>query len=529
MQSPSRVRSSSTTPMLEKHRSRTASDSAPETSIMVEDDRHDDSAELQPMGAMATLRNAHAASQHAAGPGFDATLERKLIKTRRKLELASFRLNKVHAAGGDTRQVSRDLNLVIEELGAFISAADPAQLLDDVMRSSTRLARTAYLQKLGAFETAVKAGYGKHAWNLVAGGAGNLVSFGLGGAVSTLTSNPLLGLAVNTTLWTFAEPLVSMIRATTVTNPYLDLYMVRQGLQARAAREALEGTSHLERNYKFAWRDKDSGETEWLNAADWLARTDWLTLWGGKHMTDDMPCHIYSVIYSATNCLPEFTHPDLYANSNAGKWTRTGIRTAGGAVAGACLQECIQLLRAWQADKTGGKETVTRTTALWKEEARVVEMILEDIDARRAAPNLTKQQAHAYAMLHRSFILWHQKAVAKSTLLSSVLYEWGAMLQPKRRAIGIDPEVPAKGLYTAASFIGKGLSQLPGLATSQLGAEAVKSSVPWIRWVGYVVPPFAMIGAAGFVVRRELEVAAHTMLGAAHGIARRCCPHEAED
>ena len=529
MQSPARTRSNSTTPILENHRRKLASDSEPDIRFMVEDDRHGDSAELQDISAMPTLTRAHAASGNGVGPGFDATVERKLIRSKRKLELASFRLNQVHAAGGDIKQVTKDLNAVIEELGAFISVADPAQLLDDVMRPATRHARTAYLQKLNAFEAAVKAGSGKHLWNLVAGGAGNLISFGVGGAIGTLTSNPLLGLVINTTLWTFAEPLVSMLRATTVTNPYLDLYMVRQRLQARAAREALDGTSHLERNRKFPWQDKDTGETEWLNAADWLSRSSWLTLWAGKHMTDDVPCHIYSVIYSATNCLPELVGPHLYDSSTTGTWTRTGIRTAGGAVAGALLQESIQLLRASQADKTGGKEIVTRTTALWKEEARVVGLILQDIDARRNAADLTPQQQHAYAMLHRSFTLWHQKAVAKSMLLSSVLYEWGAMLQPKRKAIGIDPEVPAKGLYTAASFIGKGLSQLPGLASSQLGAEAVKSAVPWVRWAGYVVPPFAMIGAAGFIARRELEVVAHTMLSAAHGIARRCCPHEAED
>lgn len=514
---------------MEKHRSKVTSDSVPETIFMVEDDRHDDSAELQDRRAMPTLTRAHTASQSGSGPNFDATLERKLISSRRKLELATFRLSKVYDAGGNTAQVTKDLDKVINELSAFISIADPAQLLDDVMRPATRSARANYLQKLNSFETAVKAGYGKHAWNLVAGGAGNLISFGIGGALGTLTSNPLLGLAVNTTLWTFAEPLVSMLRASTFTNPYLDLYMVRQRLQARAAREALDGTSHLERNHKFPWNDKDTGETEWLNAADWLARTSWLTLWGGKHMTDDVPCHIYSVIYGITNCLPEFAGPGFYDNGAVGKWTRTGIRIAGGALAGALLQESIQLLRASQADKTGGKEIVTKTTALWKEEAVVVGMILQDIEAKRGEAKLTTQQEHAYAMLHRSFTLWHRKAVAKSMLMTSVLYEWGAMLQPKREAIGIDPEVPGKRLYTAASFVGKGLAQLPGLGTSQLATQAVKSAVPWIRWAGYVVPPLAMIGAAGFIVRRELEVLAHTMLSAAHGIGRRCCPHEAED
>jgi hypothetical protein len=103
-------------------------------------------------------------------------------------------------------------------------------------------------------------------------------------------------------------------------------------------------------------------------------------------------------------------------------------------------------------------------------------------------------------------------------------------VQTKRDAIGIDPEVPGKKLDTAASFIGKALSQVSGIAVGTLAPRAVRSAVPWIRWAGYLVPPLASIGAGGFIIRRELEALARTMLGAAQGVARRCCGgHEAED
>lgn len=528
MQSPSRARSSSTTPILDKYRNDKKTDSTQDASILIEDERRNDSAELQCITA-APMPAGTARSWNVRDTGYEMILERKLIKSQRKLELATFRLNNVHAAGGNIKQLTAQLGSVIAELGAFLSIADPAQLLDHVMSPATVRARSAYLQNLKNFEATVKAGYAKHGWNLAAGGVGNLVSFGIGGVISALTANPWIGLAVNTTLWTFAEPLVSMMRATTFTNPYLDLYMVRQRLQARAVREALEGTSGLDRNCKFAWPNPDSNDIEWLNAADWLARSSWLTLWAGKHLTDDVPCHVYSVVYSITNCLPEFTYRDLYDAGSQGKWTRTGIRTVAGMAAGAALQECVQLLRAWQAEQTGGKEVVTKTTALWKEEAAVIAMVLNDIDTRCGVPGLAEEKKQAYAMLKDSFSLSQQKALAKSMVLSSILYEWRAMLQSKREAVGIDPEVPGKTLYTAASFIGKGLAQLPGIGAAQLGALAVKSPTPWIRWAGYLVPPFALIGAAGFVVRRELEVIAHAMLGAVHGLGRRCCPHEAED
>jgi hypothetical protein len=537
LQSPSRsrARTDSATPMLEKHRNIRDRESNHDISVMVDDERRDawpnGGTEMRDRSAVQVLAGAHAASQAGPAQGYDATLERKLIRSQRKLDLARFRLNRVHDAGSNMTRVTEDLDKAIAELGAFLLIADPAQLLNDVMSSGTRLARSDYLQKLAKHETDVKSGYAKHGWNLVAGSVGNLLCFGIGGSLSTLAANPLLGLGVNTTLWTFAEPLISMMRATTFTNPYLDLYMVRQHLQARAAREALDGTSGLDRNKKFAWASSVDGETEWLNAADWLARTSWLTLWSGKHLTDDAPYHLYSAAYGAANCLPELISPALYDRTTwQGLAMLLGVRTGAGMMAGAALQECVQLLRAWQAKHTGGREIVTKTLSLWKDEAAWLGLLLADVDSQYSQVGIDPLRKQAYDTLRQSVLLWHEKAVAKSALMTSILYEWRAMVQSKRHAIGIDPEVPGKRLDTAASFIGKALSQVAGIAVGTLAPKAVKSAVPWIRWAGYLVPPLASIGAGGFIIRRELEASARVMLGVAQGLARRCCGgREVED
>ena len=64
-------------------------------------------------------------------------------------------------------------------------------------------------------------------------------------------------------------------------------------------------------------------------------------------MTDDMPYYLYSAAYGAANCLPEFTSASLYDTRTwQGLLTFIGIRTSAGMIAGASLQECIQLLRA---------------------------------------------------------------------------------------------------------------------------------------------------------------------------------------
>jgi hypothetical protein len=190
----------------------------------------------------------------------------------------------------------------------------------------------------------------------------------------------------------------------------------------------------------------------------------------------------------------------------------------------------MQLLRTSAMKHTGGKETVTKPCAFWDKEARYVSMLLDRIDDRLAVHGLDVAQKSTLEQLKASLLLWHQKAVAKSSFISSLAYEWRVMLQSKRDAVGIDPEVPGKRLDTLASFIGKGASHLPGIAVGQLaGSAATRSALPWVRWSGYIVPPLVSI-AWGFSFRREFEVVGRTMLGVGQAIARKCCcPVEQND
>jgi hypothetical protein len=213
-----------------------------------------------------------------------------------------------------------------------------------------------------------------------------------------------------------------------------------------------------------------------------------------------------------------------------GKLAFSGIRAGGGFVAGALIQEGMQLLRASVMEHTGGKETVTKPCAVWEKEANYVGMLLERIDDKLAEHGLDVAAKNTLEQLKASLLLWHQKAVAKSRFIPSLAYEWRVMLQSKRSAVGIDPEVPGKRLDTLASFIGKGVSQLPGIAVGQLaGSVATRSALPWVRWSGYIVPPLVSI-AWGFSFRREFEVVGRTMLGVGQAIARKCCcPVEQND
>lgn len=466
------------------------------------------------------------------GPGqqsvvLDIALQRKLMHAERKLDLATYRLNTLHMDRGensDTTKAAASLNASIRELSRLLAVLDPAYLLEQVSDRNTKQCYDRYKADWTAYEKAAKEGGSKHGWNLLAGGLGNLICFGIGGALSVLSGSPATGLVINTVAWTFAEPLISMLRATNVSNPYLDYYMVRQHLQARAVREYLQGTAGLERNRKFAWKNRDTGKTEWLHAAEWLNRTSWRSLWAGKWLSDDVIYHVYSLAFSLTNCLPEFFGKSLYdMSTRQGMLTYLGIRTGGGMIAGAVIQEYIQLMHARQMNKTGGQESVTKPLAFWKREADYVGMLLANLDKRLGNDTIDALERRALYTLKNSLELWHGKAIAKSRLHTSVLYEWKVMLQAKREAMGIDPEVPGRRLDTLASFIGKGLSQMTGtILAATANASVSNSTIPWLRWMAYVVPPVASI-ELGFAHRREFDVIVRTLLAVPEFLFRRCC------
>nr|WP_217345952.1 hypothetical protein [Noviherbaspirillum sp. L7-7A]MBV0880309.1 hypothetical protein [Noviherbaspirillum sp. L7-7A] len=526
-----RQRSNSSTPMLNRNQ--------PSSSSVKGNDRdnggEDDDIVLQPFtSTQATDKTNHSNSSHTSSivsgaPAFmtislDSALQQRLIRYQRRVDLASSRLANIISRGGDAKQALAESIAATTALSRLQLSIDPAYLFHTINDDVTRNSYARYQREWEAYQKATKESGHKHFHNLAAGGVGNFICFGLGGIAGAYSGSWLVGFTINTVAWTFAEPLISMMRATTVNNPYMDFYMVRQRLQARALRERLDGTADLEWNRKFPWSDRGSNQTEWLNASEWLERTSWQGLWAGKHFTDDVIYHVYSVMYGLTNCLPEFLGKALYDMSTwHGKLAYGGIRAAGGFIAGAVIQEGMQLLRASAMEHTGGKETVTKPLAFWEKEANYVDMLLERIKDRLAAHGLDVAEKSKLEQLKASLLLWHQKAVAKSSFLPSLAYEWRVMLQSKREATGIDPEVPGKRLDTLASFIGKGVSQLPGIAVGQLaGSAATRSALPWVRWSGYIVPPLVSI-AWGFCFRREFEVVARAMLGAGQGIARRCC------
>jgi hypothetical protein len=529
-----RQRSNSSTPMLNRNQ--------PSSSYVKGNDRDnggdDDDIVLQPFTSTQATDNANHSSSNSSASGapafmtisLDSALQLKLARYRRKMDLAASRLANIQARRGDTTQALAEVNAATTAYVTLSRSTDPAYLFHTINDDATRQAYARYQREWNAYQKTAKEGGLKHLHNLAAGGVGNAICFGLGGIATVYSGSWLVGFAINTVAWTFAEPLISMMRVTTVNNPYLDFYMVRQRLQARALRERLDGTADLECNRKFPWSDRGSDQTEWLNASEWLDRTSWQGLWAGKHFTDDVIYHVYSVMYGSTNCLPEFFGSSLYDMSTwQGKLSFSAIRTAGGFVAGALIQEGIQLLRTSAMEHTGGKETVTKPCAFWEKEANYVGMLLQRIDAKLGAHALDSNEKATLMQLRASLLLWHQKAVAKSSFLPSLVYEWRVMLQSKRDAMGIDPEVPGKRLDTVASFIGKGASQLPGIAVGQtLGSVATRSAVPWVRWTGYIVPPLVSIGW-GFSFRREFEVIARAMLGAGQHIARRCCGVSAQD
>lgn len=469
----------------------------------------------------------------------------EIVKCKAKLALALFRLQQAQSASASTSTSSHqalavnaslpaEVKRLTDRLQRLMSTSEPEQLLAAAHSLHTVEARNDYLEAWNDHQSYYKTTWPgwalKHAFNLAAGASAYGLCFMPGALVAALTGSPWAATATSTVAWTAFEPLFIMIRATTWTSPELEAYVERQRMTARAWREWAEGSAAAEGNRKYQWKDQH-GNIHWLNAADSLkhGKGSWLMLWQGKLMTDDVPYCLYSIANTGRNLVPEaIGMPGLYQSF----WPNFLSRACSGMAAGALAMEVVQLSRQWKAGGDAKRETVTKSMHIWKLEAVYLRCLLADIDRRMGEPGADDPASQGLQELRDVVGAWHAKAVAKSWLGTSIRYEWKAMWQVKRVAIGVDTETPGKRLDSVASFISKFSCQAFGAVATGFGQQAAKSSLPWMRMLGHVVPPLAQIlPPFGVMTRRELEAGARAALGAMQGWYRKaaCCRAKAHE
>lgn len=345
----------------------------------------------------------------------------------------------------------------------------------------------------------------KYLWTVASGILAYAIPFGTATMLSRGLNIPYLVLLA-APLHTLAEPIWTMVRATTWTNPASEIYVGRQRARARAKGDAWRHLAYIKPKAKMLWQDPRTGQYSRLTAAQALATNQDLWLWLHKAVTDDLPFFVFFLMYAAKNSLNEAPGPDFFDRTLPHGMRNDLLAQFGaGALAGAFTTLLSQGLRRAISGATKGQEVVTKSLHIWKLEARYLKSYIEDVEEELAKTSLPENDARQLERQLAEVRAQHRKAQAKSSLSTSIGHEFGVMFQKKRESTGTDPDMPGKRLDTICSMLGKTTSLMPGLLATYLCQPLASSDSLGTRLIAYTVPPYLLISWPGFAMRTEFQ------------------------
>ena len=476
-------------------------------------------------------------------------MEREMQRLCNKFEsnagkIAALRSQPPGVQGTDAalQALRKKQQLLATRLNDCMTLLDPdltGTIMDRVKTDATKDLEQTFQRVWDDYQRTQRSSCTKYLWTIVAGGIAYTIPFGTGTLLARGLGIPYLVTIVAAVLHTLAEPLWTMVRATTWTNPASEAYTGRQRARARANGDAWRYLAHVPPKTKMLWVDPVTGQRVLLTAAQALATNQELWLWMHKTISDDVTFLIFSVLYAVKNVMPEFFGRALFDRS-----TPEGMRNdllaqyGAGFLSGALTMLAGQRIRRGIAPATGGREVVAKTLHIWRLEARYLKAYAEDIRDELSRSSLSRADARLLRAKLAEVTKAHEKARAKSRLPSSIHYEFSVMFQKKRLASGADPDMPGKRLDTACSILGKVTSLLPSLAVTYLTQPLAQSPDPMTRLIAHVAVPFALVVWPGFAMRTEFQDWYRSLFGAAKGMvsalrAGCCCapkdPEDAED
>ena len=400
-------------------------------------------------------------------------------------------------------------------------------VMERAKRQATVDLEQSYLRVWEDYQRTQKSSATKYLWTLLAGGIAYSIPFGTGTMLARGLERPYLALLAGP-LHTLAEPLWTMVRATTWTNPASEAYTGRQRARARANGDAWRYLAHVQPKTKMLWIDPVSGKRALLTASQALASNQELWLWLHKMVSDDLPFFMFSALYSSKNVIGDIYGPALFDRT-----TPDGLRNdlltqfAAGFVSGATAMLIGQLIRRAIAHASGGTQAVAKNRHIWHLQAIYLKSYGEDIKNMLATGTVPDEDARMLRAKLREVETEHRKASAKSTLIGSIGYEYSVMFQKKRVASGTDPDMPGKRLDTLCNMLGKTTSLLPSLGVTYLCQPLARSPDRMTRMVAHLAVPFSLVTWPGFAMRTELQDWYRSLFGACKGMVSAmragCC------
>ena len=466
--------------------------------------------------------------------------ERQMQQLCNDLESNARRIKSLHersagpARAGDgarleaLRSKRRELATQLKDCMRLLVPDLSGTVMEGVKSQATQDLEQTHLHVWNDYQRTQKASYTKYLWTILSGGIAYSIPFGTATMLARGLEMPFLGLLAGP-LHTLAEPLWTMLRATTWTNPAAEAYTGRQRARARDNGDAWRYLAHVPPKTKMLWIDPVTGKRALLTAAQALATNQELWLWLHKMASDDFPFFIFSVIYSVKNVLGDVLGPALFDRTTPeGKRQDLGAQFGAGFLSGAMTALLGQRIRRAMAHSTGGVEVVTKRLHDWQLQALYLKSYSEDIKNMLARGAVPDQDARLLRAKLREVEIELAKASAKSTLLGSIGYEYSVMFQKKRLASGTDPDMPGKRLDTLCNMLGKTTTLLPSLAATYLCQPYARSPDRMTRMIAHLVVPWSLVTWPGFAMRTEMQDWYRSFFGASTGIisamrAGCCC------
>jgi hypothetical protein len=271
------------------------------------------------------------------------TNTRKIVELRAQTDHPGKPGNGARIDALRTRQ--RQLAVQLKDCMRLLDPNLSGTVMERAKSQATSDLEQTYVRVWDDYQRTQKSSCTNYLWTILSGGIAYSIPFGTGTMLARSLERPYLVLLAGP-LHTLAEPLWTMVRATTWTNPASEAYTGRQRARARANGDAWRYLAHVQPKTKMLWIDPVSGKRALLTAAQALATNQELWLWLHKMVSDDLPFFVFSALYASKNIMGDIYGPALFDRS-----TPDGMRNdllaqfAAGFMSGATAMLFGQLIR----------------------------------------------------------------------------------------------------------------------------------------------------------------------------------------
>lgn len=399
----------------------------------------------------------------------------------------------------------------------------------------------------------------KFGLDLVAGGANQLVSFGVAGVTATLTGNIwLFPVVAMLTCDLVGDRLAQVIRRSTIVADASKVYFQNQRLFARELGELVEACCNRKPKKKFtvSVTDPDTGEVSKtkMTAREALAHAGCcagLTAWGQNILIRGLPFIWFSTLYGPRDYYlnyrcedfffpnatamhqPNFTLPQGCPNPEsidpvALRWSMVLL---GGMMAGALTTVTNQLIASCfpHEEKTNYGPETFRKEVIYKESAKLDAKAYLDWLGQQENPNPDEiKSVHTLMRLYDKEL---RVAKKKTSLRKTFQGELDLATQKHRDETMISPEFGSKRLELFFNALGRFITLLMFCyVASRFNVR--QSEEEQDKIMGLIMIPLCLIVVGGYMWKDDARAVGMVPYGLVKGAMRACkekSPHDGDN